>query len=72
MCAAQLAGALPLLLPPPPRDVVDRRRLLAEELLMATGGRCSRGLVDLCRLGVAFHHAGLTSQVRGGFRNNMA
>lgn len=61
--ASQVLPSLPGLSTTP--EVEDRRRMLVEALVMSTGGRGSLKLAHVMRQGVAFHHAGLTSQVWG-------
>ncbi|PNH10835.1 Helicase POLQ-like [Tetrabaena socialis] len=76
-CATRslLADLLPKKLPPVSPETVLARKALLTELQDASGGYLNRELERLIEAGVAYHHAGLTSQERGavekGFRSGL-
>ncbi|KXZ49542.1 hypothetical protein GPECTOR_20g396 [Gonium pectorale] len=70
--ARLLADLLPKLLGPVSAEMVQARKALMAKLQDASGGYLSQELERLVMAGVAYHHAGLTSQERAaverGFR----
>ncbi|KAG2489169.1 hypothetical protein HYH03_012395 [Edaphochlamys debaryana] len=74
-CAALLAEQLPRHMPPAPAATLQGRTALLAELQDASGGYLSPELSRLIGCGVAYHHAGLTSQERAavekGFRGGL-
>ncbi|GIL55845.1 hypothetical protein Vafri_11347, partial [Volvox africanus] len=74
-CAGLLAELLPKQLPPVSPETFQARRTLLVELQDASGGYLSPELQKLIEAGVAYHHAGLTSQERAavekGFRGGL-
>ncbi|GLI65409.1 hypothetical protein VaNZ11_008967 [Volvox africanus] len=74
-CAGLLADLLPKQLPAVSPETFEARRTLLVELQDASGGYLSPELQKLIEAGVAYHHAGLTSQERAavekGFRGGL-
>ncbi|GFR45397.1 hypothetical protein Agub_g6680, partial [Astrephomene gubernaculifera] len=74
-CAGLLAELLPQQLGPASAETISARKALLTDLQDASGGYLSPELGKLIMAGVAYHHAGLTSQERGaverGFRGGL-